>query len=134
MSHVVNCGCNVTYQLSGKILGSALEQEFCADYSCDAAGPGDVEGREQCNLVAEALKRGKLGFGFSAGGLLFPYYLGVVQTLHQLNVITGALIDLTNNHYAVQWLPMACMLIWHKCNGGMLVQMRRRWQGLALAH
>lgn len=29
-----------------------------------------------CSTVAEALRRNKLGFGFSAGGLLFPYYIG----------------------------------------------------------
>ncbi|CAL8460544.1 g73 [Coccomyxa elongata] len=57
------------------------------------AAPGDAEvpaEGEQCNIVAEALKRGKLGFGFSAGGLLFPYYLGIVNTLNELNVITDA--------------------------------------------
>lgn len=68
--------------------------ESCLLTSCySAAAPGDVEVSaegEQCNIVAEALKRGKLGFGFSAGGLLFPYYLGIVNTLNELNVITGA--------------------------------------------
>ncbi|KAK9909103.1 hypothetical protein WJX75_007198 [Coccomyxa subellipsoidea] len=57
------------------------------------AAPVDVatsQDRQQCSIVAEALKRGKLGFGFSAGGLLFPYYLGIVQTLSELNVITDA--------------------------------------------
>ncbi len=41
--------------------------------------------------AAEALLRGghpALGFGFSAGGLLFPYYIGVMYGLHDLGVIT----------------------------------------------
>ena len=43
--------------------------------------------------AAEALRRGghsALGFGFSAGGLLFPYYIGVLYGLHDLGVITCA--------------------------------------------
>ena len=43
--------------------------------------------------AAEALRRGghpALGFGFSAGGLLFPYYIGVMYGLHDLGVITCA--------------------------------------------
>lgn len=32
--------------------------------------------------------RCSLGLGFSAGGLLLPYYIGVVQGLHELNIIT----------------------------------------------
>lgn len=43
--------------------------------------------------AAEALRRGghaALGFGFSAGGLLFPYYIGVMYGLHDLGVITRA--------------------------------------------
>ena len=42
--------------------------------------------------AAEALLRGghsALGFGFSAGGLLFPYYIGVMYGLHDLGVMTG---------------------------------------------
>eukprot|EP00775_Hariotina_reticulata_P004363 gene4363-4616_t len=35
----------------------------------------------------EALQNGKLAFGFSAGGLLFPYYLGVADQLQQLGVL-----------------------------------------------
>jgi hypothetical protein len=37
--------------------------------------------------VAEAHERGTLGFGFSAGGLLFPYYVGVVKALHDLGIL-----------------------------------------------
>ena len=38
--------------------------------------------------VVDAFKNGSLGFGFSAGGLLYPYYVGVVQQLHDMGVIT----------------------------------------------
>lgn len=38
--------------------------------------------------VVEALKAGSLGFGFSAGGMLFPYYIGVVEALEELGIIT----------------------------------------------
>lgn len=38
--------------------------------------------------VVDAFKNGSLGFGFSAGGLLYPYYVGVVQQLHEMGVIT----------------------------------------------
>lgn len=43
---------------------------------CIAAGAAASNGKEMaCSTVAEALRRNKLGFGFSAGGLLFPYYV-----------------------------------------------------------
>ncbi|GBF89775.1 patatin-like phospholipase domain-containing protein [Raphidocelis subcapitata] len=35
----------------------------------------------------DAFENGTLGFGFSAGGLLFPYYIGVVQELTELGII-----------------------------------------------
>ena len=46
--------------------------------------------------AAEALRRGghaALGFGFSAGGLLFPYYIGVMYGLHDLGVITRTCLN-----------------------------------------
>ncbi len=39
-----------------------------------------------------ALQAGSLGYGFSAGGLLFPYLLGVVSELGEL----GAIDERTN--------------------------------------
>lgn len=39
--------------------------------------------------VREARQQETLGFGFSAGGLLFPYYIGVTETLTELGVLTG---------------------------------------------
>jgi len=35
-----------------------------------------------------AYENGTLGFGFSAGGLLFPYYLGVVSELRAMGILT----------------------------------------------
>ena len=55
-----------------------------------SAEDGTSQGRHP---AAEALRRGghaALGFGFSAGGLLFPYYIGVMYGLHDLGVITRA--------------------------------------------
>ena len=43
--------------------------------------------------AAAALRTGghaELAFGFSAGGLLFPYYIGVIFRLHELGVVTRA--------------------------------------------
>ncbi|CAL5219418.1 g1247 [Coccomyxa viridis] len=42
----------------------------------------------QCSIVADALRKNKLAFGFSAGGLLFPYYIGVVEQLEDLGVLS----------------------------------------------
>ncbi|KAK9810474.1 hypothetical protein WJX72_011305 [[Myrmecia] bisecta] len=38
--------------------------------------------------VVAAIQAGSLGFGFSAGGLLFPYYLGVLEGLSGLGILT----------------------------------------------
>ena len=38
----------------------------------------------------EAYESGQLAFGFSAGGLLFPYYVGMVERLQELQVIDDA--------------------------------------------
>lgn len=43
--------------------------------------------------AAAALREGghaELSFGFSAGGLLFPYYIGVIFRLHELGIVTRA--------------------------------------------
>ena len=58
--------------------------------SADGAAPGGAA-QPRRHPAAEALLRGghpALGFGFSAGGLLFPYYIGVMYGLHDLGVIT----------------------------------------------
>ena len=44
---------------------------------------------ERKALIRQALQEGNLSFGFSAGGLLFPYLLGVLYELHALGVITS---------------------------------------------
>lgn len=36
----------------------------------------------------QAHKSGQLSFGFSAGGLLFPYFLGVISELEELGIVT----------------------------------------------
>ena len=46
-------------------------------------------GENKPEPVVEALKAGSLGFGFSAGGMLFPYYIGVVEALEELGILTG---------------------------------------------
>ena len=40
--------------------------------------------------VRQAVQQGSIGFGFSAGGMLFPYYIGVTQSLTDLQVLTSA--------------------------------------------
>ena len=47
-------------------------------------------GENKPGPVVEALKAGSLGFGFSAGGMLFPYYIGVVEALEELGIMTGS--------------------------------------------
>jgi hypothetical protein len=48
----------------------------------------DVDHR---GLVQAAAKEGNLSFGFSAGGCLFPYFIGVVTALLDAGLVTGAL-------------------------------------------
>lgn len=38
--------------------------------------------------VRQALREGKLSFGFSAGGMLFPYYIGALYMLQELGIVT----------------------------------------------
>ena len=58
---------------------------FCARTARAAATDG-----LSCSTVSEALRRNKLGFGFSAGGLLFPYYIGTVEAfIHDIGSIFG---------------------------------------------
>ena len=47
------------------------------------------------HVVQDAAKSGSLGFGFSAGGMLFPYYLGVLEALTELDLINGTPRSLT---------------------------------------
>jgi hypothetical protein len=57
-----------------------------ADEAADVSSDDGINGAK----VVAAFKAGKLGFGFSAGGLLFPYYVGVISALREANVLTGA--------------------------------------------
>ncbi|GLC38910.1 hypothetical protein PLESTM_000795000 [Pleodorina starrii] len=47
------------------------------------------ERRAQSRLekVRRGLESGTLGFGFSAGGFLYPYHLGILWELHELNIL-----------------------------------------------
>ncbi|KAG2433513.1 hypothetical protein HYH02_012631 [Chlamydomonas schloesseri] len=49
----------------------------------------DKKRRAQARLeqVKRGLETGTLGFGFSAGGFLYPYHLGVLWELHELNIL-----------------------------------------------
>lgn len=40
-------------------------------------------------ISSQIIQPGSVGFGFSAGGLLFPYYIGVIEELHILGVLTS---------------------------------------------
>ena len=53
-------------------------------------------GENRPEPVVEALKAGSLGFGFSAGGMLFPYYIGVVEALEELGIMTGMSLLMPN--------------------------------------
>ena len=39
--------------------------------------------------IQDAVRSKTIGFGFSAGGMLFPYYLGVLEALTELDIVTG---------------------------------------------
>jgi len=55
----------------------------------DLAGTLIVSDAEHKQLVQEAHKQGTLSFGFSAGGCLFPYFIGVASALRDANVLTN---------------------------------------------
>ena len=61
-----------------------------SSHTCFFGIAATVSAPEQCSIVADALRKNKLAFGFSAGGLLFPYYIGVIEQLEDLGVLTGA--------------------------------------------
>ena len=42
---------------------------------------------QRLSKVRQALQDGTLGFGFSAGGFLYPYHLGTLWELHELNIL-----------------------------------------------
>lgn len=52
-----------------------------------AAAAADAEQYASAAAMQQAFQSGKLAFGFSAGGLLFPYYLGVAEELQRLGVL-----------------------------------------------
>jgi len=62
-------------------------------------------GENRPEPVVEALKAGSLGFGFSAGGMLFPYYIGVVEALEELGIMTG-----------MSWSMVCLASLWFCCS------------------
>jgi hypothetical protein len=89
----------------------------------------------------EALEAGTLGFGFSAGGLLFPYYIGVIMTLRdELGLLTadtpvagasaGSLIAATaKSGISEADLIQATLELAHNCRTEG-TRFRLRWEGL----
>ncbi|PNW85631.1 hypothetical protein CHLRE_03g195500v5 [Chlamydomonas reinhardtii] len=57
--------------------------------SGDEGSTEDKKRRAQARLeqVKRGLEAGTLGFGFSAGGFLYPYHLGVLWELHELDIL-----------------------------------------------
>lgn len=50
------------------------------------------QGKEHPAVIA--YRNGRLGFGFSAGGLLFPYFVGVVSSLASAGIVTPSVTPL----------------------------------------
>jgi hypothetical protein len=76
---------------SGSSSTTSLDDSAAATSA--AASPQSVrpgarhhKARHYARLV-RAWKRGRLGFGFSAGGLLFPYYAGTIAQLREMGVM-----------------------------------------------
>ncbi|MEW5301831.1 MAG: hypothetical protein WDW36_004666 [Sanguina aurantia] len=55
----------------------------------DEVAPEGKGTEERSSAVKRALESGELGFGFSAGGFLFPYYLGILWQLSELGLLRG---------------------------------------------
>ena len=87
----------------------SLETAGAAAASRREQGTSLETGPGQQHPAAVALREAghpQLSFGFSAGGLLFPYYIGVIYRLHDLGVITRALVRghaTTAQHWVMIW-------------------------------
>lgn len=68
-----------------------------------SSGDSPDKGENKPGPVVEALRAGSLGFGFSAGGMLFPYYIGVVEALEELGIMTGV-----SSHKAIIAASLNC--------------------------
>lgn len=51
------------------------------DAAKDDEQPSTSQNDSNPDAVQAALRNGSLGFGFSAGGMLFPYYIGTGMTI-----------------------------------------------------
>lgn len=58
-----------------------------------SSGDNPDKGENKPGPVVEALRANSLGFGFSAGGMLFPYYIGVVEALEEMGIMKGMLLE-----------------------------------------
>ena len=77
-------------------------------------------------LAHQSLTHGVLrsiGFGFSAGGMLFPYYIGVLDALSELDIITGEPAALPS------WLICESQ----RLTSGLCAQTRPLWEAHQLA-
>ena len=63
---------------------------------------------EEGGAIAEAVRADSLGFGFSAGGMLFPYYIGVLEGLKGLGLATGI-------QHCFIWTNISRLLTHHFC-------------------
>lgn len=57
------------------------------DAASGASASASAMDPSKLQRIREAFASGSLGFGFSAGGLMFPYYVGVVSALEEMGVL-----------------------------------------------
>jgi len=74
---------------SGSSSGSLEEAvaEAAAEADPSSVRPRKHHGTRHNARLVRAWKRGRLGFGFSSGGLLFPYHAGVIAQLRELGIM-----------------------------------------------
>ncbi len=74
-------------------LASRTSAEAHASTSAPSSDQELLETREDVaerkKKIQAAAKNGTLTFGFSAGGLVYPYFIGVVGALRELGLMTG---------------------------------------------
>ncbi len=51
--------------------------------------------RRPCTVNGQPSTTEEIGFGFSAGGLLFPYFIGVAASLHENGLLTRTHFSMT---------------------------------------
>jgi len=86
-------------------------------FSSDSFDPEESQAAA-AQAAREAYMNGTLGFGFSAGGLLFPFYCGVVDELVRCGVVrettplagasAGSLIVACARRWVRLWVWLGC--------------------------